>query len=65
MKKASDIKLVSLYSTIKMMHGPINIRFLYLVQVRLKYVELKSKWKENRDLTGLEVSLFPRGIFNN
>jgi len=24
--KASDIKLVSLYSTIKMMHGPINIR---------------------------------------
>jgi len=25
--KASDIKLVSLYSTIKMMHGPINIRF--------------------------------------
>jgi len=27
-KKASDIKLVSLYSTIKMMHGPINIRVL-------------------------------------
>ena len=26
--KANDIKLVSLYSTIKMMHGPINIRFL-------------------------------------
>jgi len=26
-KKASDIKLVSLYSTIKMMHGPINIIF--------------------------------------
>ena len=26
MKKASDIKLVSLYSTIKMMHGPINRR---------------------------------------
>jgi len=25
--KASDIKLVSLYSTIKMMHGPINIKF--------------------------------------
>ena len=25
-KKASEIKLVSLYSTIKMMHGPINIR---------------------------------------
>ena len=25
--KASDIKLVSLYSTIKMMHGPINIRY--------------------------------------
>jgi len=24
--KASDLKLVSLYSTIKMMHGPINIR---------------------------------------
>ena len=65
MKKSSDIKLVYLYSTIKMMHGPINLRFLYLVQVRLKYVELKSKWKENRDLTGLEVSLFPRGIFNN
>ena len=26
-KKASDIKLVSLYSTIKMMHAPINIRY--------------------------------------
>jgi len=26
--KISGIKLVSLYSTIKMMHGPINIRFL-------------------------------------
>jgi len=25
--KTSDLKLVSLYSTIKMMHGPINIRF--------------------------------------
>jgi hypothetical protein len=25
-KKASDIKLVSLYSTIKTMNGPINIR---------------------------------------
>jgi len=25
--KASDIKLVDLYSTIKMMHGPINLRF--------------------------------------
>jgi len=25
---ASDIKLVYLYSTIKMMHGPINISFL-------------------------------------
>ena len=25
-KKTSGIKLVSLYSTIKMMHGPINIR---------------------------------------
>jgi len=24
--KASDIKLVSVYSTIKMMHGPINTR---------------------------------------
>jgi len=30
-KRASDIKLVSLYSTIKMMHGPINIRFTELV----------------------------------
>ena len=25
--QASDINLVFLYSTIKMMHGPINIRF--------------------------------------
>ena len=25
-QKTSDIKLVYLYSTIKMMHGPINIR---------------------------------------
>ena len=28
-KKASDIKLTSLYSTIKMMHGPINIKGLF------------------------------------
>jgi len=27
--KASDIKLVSLYSTIKMMHGPTNIHARY------------------------------------
>jgi len=27
--EASDIKLVSLYSTTKMMHGPINIRFTF------------------------------------
>jgi hypothetical protein len=26
-QKASGIKLVYLYSTIKMMHGPINIKF--------------------------------------
>jgi len=26
--KTSDIKLVYLYSTVKMMHGPINIRFI-------------------------------------
>jgi len=26
--EASDIKLVSLYSTIKMMHGPINMRLI-------------------------------------
>jgi len=30
--KASDIKLVSLYSTIKMVHGPINIRFVIAVR---------------------------------
>ena len=29
-KKASDIKLVYLYSTIKMMHGPINLMLLQL-----------------------------------
>ena len=30
--KISGIKLVSLYSTIKMMHGPINIRFIMSVR---------------------------------
>jgi len=29
---ASDIKLFYLYSTIKMMHGPINIRISYLTK---------------------------------
>jgi len=29
----SDIKLVSLYSTIKMMHGPINIRFISIFMI--------------------------------
>ena len=32
--KASGIKLVSLYSTIKMMHGPRNIRFNHRAQYR-------------------------------
>jgi hypothetical protein len=32
--KASDIKLVSLYSTIKMMHGPINIINYLLIILR-------------------------------
>jgi len=43
--KASDIKLVSLYSTIKMMYGPINMRsyimFIYKVP-KNKFRELYS-----------------------
>jgi len=31
--KASDIKLVSLYSTLKMMHSPINIRYLLAIRI--------------------------------
>ena len=44
-KKASDIKLVSLYSSAKMMHGPINIR------VRIFYF---FEWK----LCNFECSIF-------
>jgi len=37
--KASGIKLVSLYSTIKMMHGPINIRlYRNITEIRLQYL---------------------------
>jgi hypothetical protein len=37
--KTSDIKLVCLYSTIKMMHGPINVRFSVLLRIcRFVYV---------------------------
>ena len=41
--KISGIKLVSLYSTIKMMHGPINIRFIFanlVIIPRLPFVLL-------------------------
>ena len=33
-EKASDIKFVSLYSTIKVMHGPINIRFVNALMLK-------------------------------
>jgi len=39
--KTSGIKLVSLYSTIKMMHGPINISYILLV-----------KWNHNNSAGG-------------
>ena len=41
-KKASDIKLVSLYSTTKMMHGPISIRFCTLCSDSHSSVSLNS-----------------------
>jgi hypothetical protein len=42
-KKASDIKLVSLYSTIKMKHGSINMRKMTLFSD--KRIFFKSKFK--------------------
>ena len=46
--KASDIKLVYLYSTVKMMHGPINLR----ISVGIYYAVLKiymhtDAWKSH------------------
>jgi len=35
LKKTNDIKFVSLYSTIKMMHGPINIRSAFDFEVEV------------------------------
>ena len=46
-KKASDIKLVSLYSTIKMMHGPINIKNLKLHYCFHKRVLLCKSYGRN------------------
>ena len=39
--KARDIKLVSLYSPIKMMHGPINIRAILILYIHLR-IDLAS-----------------------
>jgi len=47
-QKASDIKLVSLYSTIKMMHGQINIRFTFSCLVAKMRGTLKiQRWLLN------------------
>ena len=43
-KTASDIKLVSLYSTIKILHGPIIIRLLDSVYVVLGVVHVASEY---------------------
>ena len=37
--KISGIKLVSFYSTIKMMHGPINIRFFSETFLNLRWIQ--------------------------
>ena len=50
--KISGIKLVSLYSTIKMMHGPINIRLTFLTVFHISYI-WTSTLKENINLTFL------------
>jgi len=43
--KTRDIKLVFLYSTIKIMHGPINIRFL-------RYILISWNMADQFQLTG-------------
>ena len=49
--KISGIKLVSLYSTIKMMHGPINIRLPKM------FIVFRTKWRYSAPvLIKLEVS---------
>ena len=41
--KASDITLVYLYSTIKMMHGPINVRFWKMILIEWKGLAKKGR----------------------
>jgi len=49
---ASDIKLVYRYSTIKMMHGPINIRFLQFLTKPYKILRNPTKpYKSMQNLT--------------
>ena len=55
--KASDIKLVYLYSTIKMMHGPINLRWIKLSYACAQWQavvdtvkDLAVPWKEKKNL---------------
>jgi len=67
-KKASDIKLVYLYSTIKMMHGPVNISFtniVHLVGKIKEYIDPKGMGGgggELKKLPGVNVA-FTCGLF--
>ena len=59
--KASDTKLVYLYSTIKMMHGPINIRYTlitYKPEVRFSgiYITENLKWNFHTHLLRSSLS---------
>jgi len=57
--KASDIKLVSLYSTIKMMHGPININYMVVVN-SICYWCLNHKYSQERC-----IFYWYRGLYNS
>ena len=52
-KIASDIKLVFYSSTIKMMHGPINIRFLDKLSDRLSKGPLAKQTDSDGSYTDL------------
>ena len=74
--KTSDIKLVFLYSTIKMVHGPINIRLIVcrkivryqnLMQIRLVGAEVfhAEGRTDGRDVSNCSCFVILRTYFNS
>jgi len=66
--KASGNKLVSLYSTIKMMHGPINVRFCIMFKMYVllyKYCHQNHNTRQSTPQQNAVVVHFISGPFGS